>query len=858
MNPLLQQFINESRDLTEEASSALVELESAPQDAELLNRIFRAVHTIKGSAGLFDYPALTRLIHAAEDVMDAAREGGLRMDPAIVDKLLAALDTLEAWLGELETSEELTATESHETQIRELRALVDAGEAPAAAAEGPERAVAEVPWLGELGESELLAAFSGAARGEELVAVSYTPAPDCFFKGEDPLRTLSALDGVVALAVQANEPWPELDALDPFHAALTFRLLATGEEAVRAGLQYVMDDITLAPVAAQALIRPNGDHEPGDGYREQLEALQGLVRDGDGESATAACRALLEFAPPTGFLASCGRWLLAVLDQPEPRFDWAARLVEAMQRGEAPAWEVDSTPATGGATAAPGAAGGEDAAREILGAQQRVLDAAADEGTAEGRTAAVMTAVRRVLEARDDAAALERLAAVEAMPADAAETALRELIDSVVATIEDGPPEAEPAAAPEAPGAARGDSEPARSGDAAPSAARKPLKVDPESVDELGDLMGELVVAKNGLPYLIRRVEHEFGLRELAREMKEQFSVLHRISKDMQETIMRVQMLPVSQIFQRFPRLVRDLSRKLDKEIELTMEGEETEADKNVIDVLSDPVVHMVRNSIDHGIETPEEREAAGKPRQGTLRIAARHEGENIRIEIADDGKGIDAEGVKRKAYAKGLVDESELEQMSEEESLRLVFLPGLSTRDVASDVSGRGVGMDSVLSSVKKCGGAVSIQSELGQGTTVVLSLPLTMTVSHVMEVEVDGQPLGIAMNAVVETVRVPRQDIQRIKSQEGFVLRDRLVPVRRLRRLLELPERAADEEEAVLVVNVGGERLGLVVDDFNQGVEVILKPLEGIMANVPGYSGSAVLGDGQVMLVLDLGGLV
>ena len=384
------------------------------------------------------------------------------------------------------------------------------------------------------------------------------------------------------------------------------------------------------------------------------------------------------------------------------------------------------------------------------------------------------------------------------------------------------------------------------------------LRVDQVRIDTLMDLVGELVVAKNSLPFLAKRAEETYNAKELSKEIKAQYSVINRLAEELQNAMMSVRMVPVSSVFQRFPRLVRDLSRRLGKKIELVMEGEETEADKNVIENLADPLIHLVRNSLDHGIEMPETRIAAGKPETGTLILRAIPMDDQVIIEIIDDGKGIDPNIIKQKAYEKGVIDEEKLDSISDQEAIELIFAAGLSSKEEASDLSGRGVGMDVVRTAVKDAGGSVSLKSEVGKGSTLRLTLPLSMAVAQVMMVEVDQQTYGISMDNIRETVRVPIESIQKIKHSETIILRDKLIPLRRMRQLLNLPEAEQVEEEAVLIVSINGEEVGLVIDDFQEGIDIIQKPLEGVMSNFPIYAGATLLGDGRVLLILNLAEII
>jgi two-component system chemotaxis sensor kinase CheA len=394
------------------------------------------------------------------------------------------------------------------------------------------------------------------------------------------------------------------------------------------------------------------------------------------------------------------------------------------------------------------------------------------------------------------------------------------------------------------------------SDEAGPTSGQKVLKVSQDKIDRLMDLIGEMVVAKNALPYLAQRAEDVFGQRELAREIKTQYAVINRIAEDMQHSIMQVRMLPVGTIFQRFGRMVRDISKKLGKDVQLVIEGEDTEADKNVIESLADPLIHILRNSLDHGIELPAARAAAGKPRQGTLRVSASQEGDRVLLDISDDGAGVDTDRVRAKAVERGLIQAERVASLSEQDAVQLIFLPGFSTADSITDLSGRGVGMDVVRTAVARINGAVELSSVRGQGTRIRLTLPLSMAVTNVMMIEAGSRRFGVPMDLIVETVRVAAEDIHRFKQAQTTVLRGRIVPLRALHDLLALDERPlrnSDGEHAVLVVRHGNESVGLLVDDFHGTSDIILKPLDGVLAGLTGFAGTALMGDGSVLMVLN-----
>jgi two-component system chemotaxis sensor kinase CheA len=301
--------------------------------------------------------------------------------------------------------------------------------------------------------------------------------------------------------------------------------------------------------------------------------------------------------------------------------------------------------------------------------------------------------------------------------------------------------------------------------------------------------------------------------------------------------------------------MIRDLAHALGKEVVLEQEGQDTAADKDVIEMLGDPLVHLVRNSLDHGIERPDERVAAGKPAQATVRLRAAQEPDAVVIDIIDDGRGIDPVRIKQRAYERGLITEGQLEALSDQDAVNLVFLPGFSTAEKISDVSGRGVGMDAVRASVEAAGGSVRLSSTPGEGSRVRLRVPLSMAVSRVMIVTVGGQRFGVPVDLVIETVRLPREQVVRVEHQGVMVLRDTVIPIVDLAEILQLPSTAADQERvSVLVTRPGRDDVGLVVDAFHEGAEVIVKPMEGILAGSRQFCGTALMGDGSVLLVLDV----
>ncbi len=383
------------------------------------------------------------------------------------------------------------------------------------------------------------------------------------------------------------------------------------------------------------------------------------------------------------------------------------------------------------------------------------------------------------------------------------------------------------------------------------------IRVDVSRLDALMNLVGELVLGRNRLLRITQQLAAKFEGEPLIDALIETMDQVDFITTDLQMAVMKTRMVPIARVFNRFPRVVRDLSRELRKEVKLIIEGEDTELDRSIVEEIGDPLVHLVRNAIDHGIEPPEEREILGKPRQGTVRLAAYHEGNHIVIVIEDDGRGIDIEKIKAKALEKGLVTESELSRMNEKDILNLIFLPGFSTAEKVTDVSGRGVGMDVVKTNIEKLNGTIDIHTEIGKGTRFVIKIPLTLAIIQSLLVNVGNEIYAIPLVSVVEAVKVPKEEIQRVEGQEIIVLRDSVLSLVKLSEVFNIPTEESEDYMYVVVLSIGERRFGLVVDRLIGQEEIVIKSLGNYLSNVPGISGATIMGDGRVTLIIDVAGL-
>lgn len=395
---------------------------------------------------------------------------------------------------------------------------------------------------------------------------------------------------------------------------------------------------------------------------------------------------------------------------------------------------------------------------------------------------------------------------------------------------------------------------------AAPSAAPGPdtttLRVDVGRIDALVRVTGELLVAKNAVGHSARRAR-DGDLAALAQALKDQHLLLDRLVAELQRAVLGLRVVPLQSVFQRFPRLVREMAASLGKPVRLLIEGGATEADKTIVESIGEPLLHVLRNALDHGVEGADERQALGKPAPATVRLRAMREGERVVIEIEDDGRGIDVARVREVARRRGVVAAPTLEAMSDDEAIGLIFAPGFSTAAEVTSLSGRGVGMDVVRTAVERLGGRVEVASSLGRGTTVRFMLPFTVVMTRVLVVAVAGQHFGIPFEAVVETVRVPRERLVPVGAARAVVVRDRTLPVIDLAAALGRAERPPTPQATIVIVEAAGQLGGLEVDRLGERMDVMLKPPEGLLAGVPGIEGTTLLGDGQVLLVLDLAAL-
>ncbi len=460
--------------------------------------------------------------------------------------------------------------------------------------------------------------------------------------------------------------------------------------------------------------------------------------------------------------------------------------------------------------------------------------------------------------------------AVEASPDVAAAQAAVDALFTAELPVTEAKPEPFAAVSAREPQAPQGKAAPAQAGATsaepkrAASVKNQTIRVDIERLDLLLNLVGELVINRTRISDIAATLGRELGtsaqaqneLATLAKDLSESSALLARTTNEIQESIMKVRMVPIGQVFDRFPRMVRDLAKARGKEIHLEIAGAETDLDKTIVDEVGEPLMHLIRNCVDHGIEPPDVREARGKPRHGTVKLNAYHEGNQVIIEISDDGGGIDLQRVREKAIRLGTIAESD--RLTDREIIELIFTPGFSTAAEVTDVSGRGVGMDVVKKNILRLKGVFDVDSVQGEGTRFTMKLPLTLAIIQALLVRVADELYSIPLDAVIESQRIDASEVRTVHGGEVITLRGQVVPLIRIAEFFRLDAPRDPEKVMIVIVGLQGRQVGLVVDSFQGEQEIVIKPLSDVIGRIAGISGATILGNGSISLIIDVHSLV
>ncbi len=734
---ILQDFLVEAGEILEQLSEQLVELESRPDDMDLLNAIFRGFHTVKGGAGFLQLNALVECCHIAENVFDILRKGERRVSSELMDVVLQALDTVNAMFDQVrEQSEPTPATP--ELLAALARLAEPEGAEPAEPVQAPPAAVPPA-------EPAAPPEAPAQSASSDITDDEFEQLLDALQGDEAPASAVAEAPAAPAGDEIGDAEFEAL--LDQLHGKGKFVPPAVSAEPAQVPAEAV------EPAAAAA-----GDDISDDEFEALLDELHGKGKFGDVPEAAGTPAAPAAAAPAAA----------------------------PAEQGKAPA-----------------AAGGDEISDDEF---ESLLDELHGKGKFNGASEAVAAA----------AAVAKNIAAKS------------------------------PAAKPVAPAKAAA-ARPAAPDRPAASEAETTVRVDTARLDEIMNMVGELVLVRNRLVRL--------GLNSGDEAMAKAVANLDVVTGDLQMSVMKTRMQPIKKVFGRFPRLVRDLARNMKKEINLELVGEETDLDKNLVEALADPLVHLVRNAVDHGIESPEEREAAGKPRVGQVVLSAEQEGDHILLMITDDGKGMDAEVLRNKAVEKGLLERDAADRLTDLECYNLIFAPGFSTKTEISDVSGRGVGMDVVKTKISQLNGTVNVFSQKGSGSKIVIKVPLTLAIMPTLMVMLGSQAFAFPLVNVNEIFHLDLSRTNVVDGQEVVIVRDKALPLFYLKRWL-VPSAAHEEqgEGHVVILSVGTQRIGFVVDQLVGQEEVVIKPLGKMLQGTPGMAGATITGDGRIALILDV----
>ena len=631
---LLDDFLVEAFEMIEEMDQDLIELENNPDDLELLNKIFRVAHTIKGSGSFLNFDKLTRLTHHMEAVLDKARRGELKITPEIMDVILESIDAMKAIL---EYIRDYKTDESPDVDIEPIVEKLDA------------------IVNGTFG--------SDGIKEENKCSIN--------------LNEIS-IDNIDELDLDSLPP-EELDAI----------------------LNKLVEEVN----------KCEEQHHEGDEKKENEEKNQ-----------------------------------------------------QNAQENEKPEEKSESKPVV------------KEEKKEVAKSESKDLQ-----------------------QAKKD-------------------------IKKQIASVKE-----------------------------------QTIRVDVKRLDQLMNLIGELVLAKNRLIKIYNDVEERYEGEKFLEELNQVVSSISIVTTDLQIAVMKTRMLPIGKVFNKFPRLVRDLARELGKKVRLIIEGEDTELDKSIIEEIGDPLVHMIRNAVDHGIEPPEERIKKGKPEEGTIWLKAYNEGNMIVIEIKDDGRGMDPEKLKQKAIEKGIITPQEAENMSDKEAFMLIFKPGFSTAEKVTNVSGRGVGMDVVKTNIEQLNGIIEVDSIPDKGTTIKLKIPLTLAIIQALLVASQEDLFAVPLSNVIETVRIVEEDIYTIEGKSVLKLRDEVLPLVNMADIFEIEKILEPEKYLyVVILGLGATKIGLIVDRFIGQEEIVIKSLGEFLKGLPGIAGATIRGDGRVTLIVDVASLM
>lgn len=724
----LEIFIDETKEHLQSLNTQILDLEQDSENADTINEIFRAAHSLKGMAGTMGYKRMQNLTHDMENVFSEVRNGNIKVKANMIDILFQCLDALEEYLDNIQTTAD-EGTNDNEPLIKALNRILDGDDSGASeevtAEEPVAREVRSVPGEGAkwttvvLGDSERTVIQKAMEQGKKVYGLTVYVQESCILKAARAFLVFKAMESLGEIIVSS----PSAQDIEDEQFENDFSI-------------FVLSDRTLEDVIAAA-----------ESVSEIERAVGGLL---DLSQA------------PTGQAAGT--------EEPER---------------EEPAAKADVE-------------------KDVPVSAPVNLSAAKSERTVS------VDPVEKAAEKLEETTTVQ-----ETQPASAASSKHEKK-----------------------------------------AAANKPVvnrtvRVDIEKLDSLMNLVSELIIAKNSLVSISATSSSDASASSA---FNEQIEYLESVTTNLHESVMKVRMVPIESVVQKFPRMIRDLQKKLNKKMELYMSGEETELDRTVVDEIGDPLMHLLRNAADHGLESAELRKERGKPATGSIHLDAYQDGNNVIIEVSDDGGGINVAGVKEKAINRGVITPEQAENMSDKDIVNLLFLPSFSTAEKVTDVSGRGVGLDVVKSKIEALSGEVDVKTKFGEGSTWTIRLPLTLAIIQALMVVVGDEKYAISLGSIETIENITGHDIKYVQAKEVINLRGSVIPLIRLDDMLDIrKERGNDDNLVVVIVRKGDKQAGLVVDELIGQQEIVIKSLGKYINKCKFISGATILGDGEVALILD-----
>ncbi len=723
----LEIFIDETKEHLQSLNTQILDLEQDSENADTINEIFRAAHSLKGMAGTMGYKRMQNLTHDMENVFSEVRNGNIKVKANMIDILFQCLDALEEYLDNIQTTAD-EGTNDNEPLIKALNRILDgddSGAAEEAPAEEPVvRDVRSVPGEGAkwttvvLGDSERTVIQKAMEQGKKVYGLTVYVQESCILKAARAFLVFKAMESLGEIIVSS----PSAQDIEDEQFENDFSI-------------FVLSDRTLEDVIAAA-----------ESVSEIERAVGGLL---DLSQA------------PTGRAAGTG--------EPER---------------EEPAAKADME-------------------KDVPVSAPVNLSAAKSERTVS------VDPVEKAAEKLEETTTVQ-----ETQPASATSSKHEKKAASNKPVV------------------------------------NRTVRVDIEKLDSLMNLVSELIIAKNSLV----SISATSSDASASSAFNEQIEYLESVTTNLHESVMKVRMVPIESVVQKFPRMIRDLQKKLNKKMELYMSGEETELDRTVVDEIGDPLMHLLRNAADHGLESAELRKERGKPATGSIHLDAYQDGNNVIIEVSDDGGGINVAGVKEKAINRGVITPEQAENMSDKDIVNLLFLPSFSTAEKVTDVSGRGVGLDVVKSKIEALSGEVDVKTKFGEGSTWTIRLPLTLAIIQALMVVVGDEKYAISLGSIETIENITGHDIKYVQAKEVINLRGSVIPLIRLDDMLDIrKERGNDDNLVVVIVRKGDKQAGLVVDELIGQQEIVIKSLGKYINKCKFISGATILGDGEVALILD-----